>query len=56
MRARLETLEGALFFSHMSGSCDIIFYFASITVISDGDSCDLACVVCVVCNFVIDVK
>lgn len=56
MRVRLETLEGALFFHICLDPGDIIFYFASITVISDGDSCDLACVVCVVCNFVIDAK
>lgn len=52
----LEIFEGVLFFLYMFGFCDIIFYFVSIIVIFDGDFCDLVCVVCVVCNFVIDVK
>lgn len=49
----LEIFEGVLFFLYMFGFCDIIFCFVSIIVIFDGYFCDL---VCVVCNFVIDVK
>lgn len=41
------------YFFYMLGFGDKIFCFVSIIEIFDGDFCDL---VCVVCNFVIDVK